>query len=141
MQIQIIVIFFNRLGTLASDVYWQLLISCLFTLLRSDSAGKITILRWLDLDLTWPITGLDLTWLAQEKNTWDLLETWRLRLETYLRLAHVWLSPISDIYCVEEYSRRVGISWNNILEAFFPCCLDSLLIINKTASEYIIWDL
>ena len=29
--------------------------------------------------------------------TWDLLETWTLRLETYLRLAHMWLGPISVI--------------------------------------------
>ncbi len=52
------------------------------------------------LDLTWFEPYQDSIWLAWgEPLTWlELLDLFVLRLETCLRLEHVWLAPTSDIY-------------------------------------------
>ena len=104
-----------------------------FTLLRSDSAGKIAIIRLLDLDSTWHKLWLDLTWLSQEKMTWDLFETWGLRLESYLRLAHMWLGPISAIeQCMSD---EKSIMLNLYTK---PTCIS---LIGRTTTQSEVWHL
>ena len=56
--------------------------------------------------LTLAMTWLDLTCLIFITVTWDLLETWRLRLETRLWLERMWLTPTSGncYHCVSHPS-------------------------------------